>query len=674
MTSLPAQRRPGTTAAPAEIDPAAPSAVRAPESGRAQGLRDPWDALPSPESPRRRLAIRTLAVAALGVTVAYLSWRAVATLPAGGWWLAVPFLLLEVHAAVGFALFVSSTWDVNPPEVPAVPAPAPSVTVLVPTYNEDLEVLLPTVAAAVDLDGPHETWVLDDGNRPEVAQMATALGARHVTRPVHDHAKAGNLNHALRYVQSDLVAVFDADHVPDRDFLTRTIGYFTDPRVAIVQTPQDFYNVDSFEHLDDHLHEESLFYRVLQAGKHSAGAAFWCGTNAVLRVDALRAVGGVATESLTEDLHTTMRLHRAGWSTVYHNEVLARGLAAGGPDAFLAQRLRWGQGAMHVLRHDNPLRGPGLTLRQRVAYLYSLSAWFDSWRTLLLALVPVVVLVTGVVPVQASPLAFLLCAGTSLLLQQLALVALGRGRTRLLSSLVFDLVRLQANLRATRSLLLPERSGFRVTAKGRTGDHRARAGVPRVLQALGTVLVVAMVWGLLSVDGLTPTTYPHRWVAWVSLGWLVATLALLAAAVCRIRDLRYGVERRDGHRFPVRLTGRLGSDPAVVEDISLGGALVRVGSGQDRRVGDTVRLTVVVAGDGVSGAAPVHLTATVRHRHEDVYRLQFHDEQWRALGTLSSVAFRRTILRGGRPAAQPAAERATQAASQAGEELAAARD
>jgi cellulose synthase (UDP-forming) len=440
-------------------------------------------------------------------------------------------------------------------------------------------------------------------------------------------------------VSTDLVAVFDADHVADRDFLARTLGYFSDPAVAVVQTPQDFYNVESFEHLSDNLHEESLFYRVIQAGKHNAGAAFWCGTNAVLRVSALRAVGGVATETLTEDLHTTTRLHRSGWRTVYHNEVLARGLAAAGPDAFLSQRLRWGQGAMQVLRRDNPLLGGGLTFRQRAAYLYSLSAWFDSWRTLLLALVPVVVVLTGAVPVQAPPTAFLVAAGTSVALQQATLVALGRGRSRLLSSLVFDVVRLQANLRATWSLVRPDSGGFRVTAKGRTGDERAAASVPAVLKALLTVLSGGLVWGVLSLDGLTPTTYPARWVALVSLGWLAVTLALVLAAVRRIRDLRYGAERRDGHRFPVHLQGQVEGASAVVDDVSLGGAQVRI-DGEGHRVGETVELTIDVAGR----ATPLHLSATVRSRLGAVHRLRFADDQWRALGTLSSVAFRQTIL------------------------------
>ena len=163
-----------------------------------------------------------------------------------------------------------------------------SVAVLIPTYNESREVLLPTVAAAVALEPAHETWVLDDGARPWVREMAEAIGARYVARVTHEHAKAGNINHALGIVEADLLAILDADHVAHPDFLLRTLGYFRDPKVAVVQTPQEFYNVTSFEHgsgrtFGERFHEQTLFYRLLEPGKNRWNAAFWCGTNAVVR-------------------------------------------------------------------------------------------------------------------------------------------------------------------------------------------------------------------------------------------------------------------------------------------------------------------------------------------------------------------------------------------------------
>ncbi|MGY1723572.1 glycosyltransferase [Blastococcus sp. SYSU DS0533] len=603
--------------------------------GRPSGTRD---AVPVPEGAPRLLVVRAVAVAAVLATSGYLTWRLLATLPEGpALWLGVPFLALELYGGLALVLFVMTTWDVSPATVPAPrPGPPPSVTVLIATYDEHLDVLLPTVAACLAMEGEHETWVLDDGDRLEVEEMVTALGARYVSRAEHDHAKAGNLNHALAQVRTDLVAVFDADHVPDPDFLTRTLPYFADDRLALVQTPQHFYNTSSFEHLCPgvDLHEESLFYRVIQAGKHHAGAAFWCGTNAVLRAEALRAVGGVATESLTEDFHTTMKLHRAGWRSAYHNEVLARGLAAGSPDAFYAQRRRWGRGAMQVLRHDNPLTAPGLTLRQRLGYLYSLSAWFDSWRTLGLALVPVAVLVTGVFPVDAPPALFAVMAGIPFLLQQVALGLLSRGFAPARFSLLFEAVRLPSNLAATLSLVLRGTGRFAVTAKGRTGEERTRARVPAMLLVLAAVLAGSLLFTVASVVGWTPVEHGFGGTTLVPVFWVASTLGFVVAGIRRIRDPRFSAERRDGHRFAAALPAVVEGAPARLVDVSLGGAQVRV-RGVGAAVGAEVELAIRVP----DRAAHVVFRAVVRSRADDVHRLQFVGRQWCELAALSATAF-----------------------------------
>jgi cellulose synthase (UDP-forming) len=592
--------------------------------------------VPEPESRLARLRLRTVAVGAVLATAVYLVWRIGWTLPSGAaLWIGIPFLALELHAFVSLVLFVFTTWDVSPPRMPAPTGRHPSVTVLIATYNEQLEVLLPTVAAALAMDGEHETWVLDDGDRMEVAEMAAALGARYVSRPVHDHAKAGNLNHALALVTTELVAVFDADHVPEEDFLTRTLGYFADPRTALVQTPQDFYNTESFEHLrpGSPLHEESLFYRVIQAGKSTTGSAFWCGTNAVLRVRALREVGGVATETLTEDFHTTMRLHRAGWRTVYHNQVLASGLAAGSPQAFYAQRMRWGRGAMQVLRTDNPLTSRGLTWQQRLSYGYSLSAWFDSWRTLGLALLPVAVTSTGLFPVTATPTDFLLYAGSAFVLQQATVTMLGRGFARADFSLLFDMVRLPSNLAATLSLVRAGTGTFAVTAKGRTGDERTRATVPAVLTALAVVLTAAVIYAAASVAGIAPTRYEVRGTAVVPLMWMLVTAGFVWTAIVRIRSARFSAERRDGHRFPVNYPARLDGLPGRLVDVSLGGAQLTV-DGPGLPIGADTLLAIWVP----DRTEPIIMEVTIRSRQGDRHRVQFLDRDWRALAALSATA------------------------------------
>jgi cellulose synthase (UDP-forming) len=318
------------------------------------------------ESVSRQRVIHVVAVSTLLVTLAYLTWRVGFTL-GSDLWISIPMWLLELHAFLGLVLFTFSLWDVDaiPPHEPIAVTPL-RIAVLITTYDEHREVLLPTVAAAVAMELAHETWLLDDSDRPWVRELANTLGARYLSRAVNAHAKAGSLNSALSHLDVDIVAMFDADHVANPSFLSKTIGYFNEPSVAVVQTPQDFYNVDSFEHDRNRswlyrqrrsvpYNEQQLFYRAIQPGKNRWNAAFWCGTNAVLRVSALRDIGGVAEETVTEDIHTTLRLHRRGWRTVYHNEVLAFGLAARDASQYQSQRERWGTGAMQLLRYEHPL-------------------------------------------------------------------------------------------------------------------------------------------------------------------------------------------------------------------------------------------------------------------------------------------------------------------------------
>ena len=535
--------------------------------------------LPPPEPPHRLLLIRGIAVAALVVTAAYLSWRALATLNLDAWYLAVPMLLLEVHAAVGLGLFTFSLWDVDrrPPRRPL--RHVPKVAVVIPTYNEGPEILVPTIAAAVALEPAHETWVLDDGGRPEVEELARSLGARYLARPTHEHAKAGNLNHALGIVDAEILAVLDADHVAAPDFLVATLGYFADPRVALVQTPQDFYNVTSFEHsggtaLGEPFHEQTLFYRLLQPGKNRWNGAFWCGTNALVRVSALREIGGCATDTITEDIHTTIRLHRRGWRTVYHNEVLARGLAADDAAQYQLQRNRWGTGAMQVLRAENPLVAGGLTVAQRMSYASTLAGWFDSWRTLGFLLLPPAVLTTGEIPIIADGLTFLVLFGITYGLQQAALYLLGRGAYRPILSIVFDLVRMSPNFSATLTLFVRRTPRFRVTPKGRIAANRGRVEPPLLLRlSLGVSFIGAAVYVFHRL-GVFEMGYESEIAALGAFAWLAINGFLVWLAIRRVASLRYAAERRSAVRFAVDLPASINGTPVVAQDVSVGGALV----------------------------------------------------------------------------------------------------
>lgn len=548
--------------------------------------------VPVPESFARRTAIRGIAASALVVTVAYLTWRASSTIALDVWWVAIPLFVLEVHAAIGLALFTFSLWDVDRrPVTRDVATTDLRVAVLVPTYNEGLEVLVPTVAAAVAMRVPHETWVLDDGDRPEVGQLAAELGARYLSRPSHEHAKAGNINYALTIVEADVVAVLDADHVASPDFLVRTLGYFDDPRVAVIQTPQEFYNLESFEHenggvtrganaLDgdttQRFHEQALFYRILQPGKNRWGGAFWCGTGAVVRVAALRDVGGVATDTITEDIHTTIRLHRRGWRSVYHNEVLARGLAASDAATYQLQRHRWGTGAMQVLRHENPLIVGGLSLSQRLSYAATLLGWFDAWRSLGYLIIPLVVLMTGAVPVVADPATFIVAFLATFTLGQLALRVLSRGCHRPILSILFEFVRMTPNMLATLTLITERGATFRVTPKGRTGDHRRPMRAPLPLTAVLGMSFLSIAWYAATLMGATPVVYTIPWAVHAAFIWSVVNVLLIWLAIRRIRATRFAGERRSSVRFATDLPGRLDGIECRIRDLSLTGARVEV--------------------------------------------------------------------------------------------------
>ena len=623
--------------------------VHAPTTSRGSGWFRPslpGRDTPVPESIVRRWSIRGLAIVALVVTAGYLTWRIGWTLDPGAPWLSVPLVVLEIHAALGLALFTFSLWDVDRrPIVDDVTRTEARIAVLVPTYNEGIEVLTPTIAAAVALRLPHETWVLDDGDRPDVGALAKSLGARYLTRETHEHAKAGNLNHALRLIEADYIAVLDADHVAEPDFLVRTLGYFEDPRVALVQTPQEFYNTDSFEHdatsdataRDDEqrFHEQTLFYRILQPGKNRWGAAFWCGTGAVVRVSALREVGGVATDTITEDIHTTIRFHRSGWKTVYHNEVLARGLAASDAETYQIQRLRWGTGAMQVLRTENPLFVSGLTVAQRLAYASTLLGWFDAWRSVGYLLLPVAVVVTGAVPIRAEPATFLAAFGATFLLQQVALRVLSRGAHRPILSVLFEFVRMSPNLLATTTLFTRRRATFRVTPKGRTGATRRPVAEPVLLRSVAFVSLVGAAWYTATLMGATPTRYEVPWAAHATFAWLSLNIVLLVLAIRRIRSMRYAAERRASFRFETSFDGRLGGLPCRVTDVSLTGARVEMAG----LVSGMAHQVLVVDLDG----GELMLDTDVRSRRLDadgvVCGLEFLPGQHQARARLSLALF-----------------------------------
>ncbi|MCB0989887.1 MAG: glycosyltransferase [Acidimicrobiales bacterium] len=595
----------------------------------------------APMSPRAKLAARVFSLLVVASSLAYLAWRAGFTIAWGSWWVSVPLLLAEAHLVGRSIMTVYELWDLDSaPPAPPVASTSARVAVFIATYDEGPEVLLPTLAAALALEPTHETWLLDDGKRPEVEEMARALGARYVTRPTNEHAKAGNLNHALALCDADLVAVLDADHVPERNFLRNTLGYFADPAVALVQTPQEFYNGDSFLHWGKKgRHEEQFFHRVIMPGKNRANAAFWTGTNAVLRTAAIEWIGGVSTATITEDMHTTVRLHRTGWKTVHHNEVLARGLAARNYAEFHTQRWRWGAGAMQSLAVENPLLSRGLTFGQRMMYLASASSWFDSWRTLALHILPVVAITTGAAPVNA-PIGVLVPIVMGLHLLQFSLSkVLGRGRLRLLPTLVFEVLKMPANLSSSLVFLKPRRLKFAVTPKGRSASGRTRHTVPAMLWSLLTLDLIGWAYATLAVGGAVEVPVESQGLLLLGVGWILMNLFVVVLAIDRIRRSSFGGERRAGHRAEAQIDASLDGMRARTLDVSLTGASLLV-RGEIAAVGGRASVVLDLA-DG-----PALLEGTIRRSRPTAVDgvshvgVEWDPGQWGSLARLATTLFR----------------------------------
>ena len=302
-----------------------------------------------PQLPRgQELFTRVFAAIAWLYGLYWIIWRWGWSLNPHAMIFSVVLVIAETYGLINSFFLIATVWRLKY----RTPPPAPrglSVDVFITNFDEPLEVLRRTAIGARAIRYPHRTWMLDDGKRDEVKAMAEALGIGYIRREGNEHAKAGNLNNALRVTKGEFILQLDADHVPLPNILDRMLGYFNDPEVAFVQSPQDFYNTDSFTHVVNEegrsLWEENrIFFSLLQPGKDYWNAAFFCGSCGVLRRTSFEEIGGFSTKTITEDMETSIILHGRGWKSVYHGETLAYGLAPSSAFAYHVQRLRWVQG------------------------------------------------------------------------------------------------------------------------------------------------------------------------------------------------------------------------------------------------------------------------------------------------------------------------------------------
>ncbi len=348
---------------------------------------------------RRRIVRRVTAGIYVVSAAVYLIWRTTTFNPdapvLSGLYYAADWIAVLLGMTVIFA-----SWSYRHRTPPAAQKGL-SVDVFVPTYKEPIELIRRTIEAAIGIDYPHGTWLLDDGNREDVKALAEELGCQYLAREKNINAKAGNLNSGLRHSRADYVAIFDADQIPMPYALDMLLGFFVEPEVAMVQAPQDFYNVNAFQYLNAKRggalwHDQSFFYNISLACRDSWNAISGVGTSVVFRRSALDAIGGIPEDTVTEDFHSSLRLHKAGYEAVYLNESVAYGCAETDLNDYYKTRHRWAHGNIHALRVENALFCKGLTWKQRLCYLETGIIYLEGWQQLILFSVPIFSLFFGI--------------------------------------------------------------------------------------------------------------------------------------------------------------------------------------------------------------------------------------------------------------------------------------
>ena len=264
-----------------------------------------------------------------------------------------------------------------------------NVDVLITVYGESLDVIRTTVKAAMAMRGLHTTWILDDGDSDEVRDLAKTLGCRYVRRLGSSGAKAGNVNNALSVAKAEFFVIFDADFVAKPDFLYETLPFMEDPNVAFVQTPQVYGNLNNIVSRGAGF-IQMVFYRFIQPGRNEFNAAFCVGTNVLFRRAAVKDIGGIYTQSKSEDIWTSILLHERGWRSIFQPKELAIGETPDTIESYSKQQLRWATGGFEILLTHNPLRPRRrLHMDQRLMYFATCTFYFTGIAPGLLMLVPV---------------------------------------------------------------------------------------------------------------------------------------------------------------------------------------------------------------------------------------------------------------------------------------------
>lgn len=430
----------------------------------------------------------------------------------------------------------------------------PSVDVMVCTYSEPVSVLYRSLVGAMSMEYPKKNvYLLDDGNRAEMRELAAKVGAHYIARTENKHAKAGNLNNAMAQTQGDLVLVFDADHVACKQFLQEVVGFFmVDTDLGFVQTPQHFFTEDPFQRnlvaSKQINNEQDLFFHVIEPGNDYWGAAFFGGSGAIFRRKAISDVGGFAIETITEDVHTGMRIHAKGWKSLFYNKDLAAGMAQESFADFIKQRLRWSKGMTQIFMLENPLFKAGLTLAQKYCYLAGIWYFFHGLPRLIFLIAPLFFLLLGYKTVNAGFIEVLIYYVPSFLCAIWGYTIItNRVRHAFWSEVYEAAFCVYTFFTTSLTMLSPKRAKFMVTPKGGISEEinfNWRIVFPQMAIAALTIVGIVM--------AVIRATYTPEYGGgiYTNLFWSIYNLVLLLGAI-------YVAQERPQYRLAPRIFRRI---------------------------------------------------------------------------------------------------------------------
>ena len=557
-------------------------------------------------TPIRMLRLMFMLLAGM-IALRYIWWRTFHTLPVDGdglsLFISIMLYLAELQATVVY--FLGMFVYVFPKKRDPTPlslkhGSPPTVDVFIPTFNEPTALIKTTLLAATNLDYPSNKlniYLLDDGGTTQkreqvdseaaaqaqtrhtsLQQLCQDVGVHYLTRDKNNHAKAGNINDALKHTSGDLILILDCDHVPTVDFLQNTVAPFLeDAKLYLVQTAHFLINDDPIEKNTGkpaHMPSESeMFYTNTMRGLDTWNAAFFCGSGAVLRRKHLEEIGGICTQTVTEDIETSVELHSLGYNSIYYHKPMLAGLQPETFAGFMTQRLRWAHGMLQVFMLKNPLFKKGLNLGQRLGLFNMVSYWFFSYMRIMFLLAPVAYLLLDINLFDADPAEILLYVLPNIVAFLLYFdVVFGRQRWFLVSE-IYETLQCLFSIRTVFSVLVnPKKGSFNVTPKDENIQEDFISPLSFPVYILVALVVIATLKGIASVI-MDPTQLAQDGIV---ITWSIINTLIILGSLGALTEKK---QVRHTTRFKVDISANIHDGDkvyqALITDLSATGMRMR---------------------------------------------------------------------------------------------------